>query len=125
MPNDKIAVLGLALLREVTPCVSDICEVCFTAHFGDSVGQEDTVLAAMLVERRICMPKSVACPKSAKLVQRFFALKNVLTLVVPPAPEKFVSLRIAGILKCDGTHLEPSLMIVPSMLVLPTSNSSG
>lgn len=69
MPNDKIAVLGLALFGEVAPCVSDIREVRFAAHFRDSVCQEDTVLAAMLVERRICMPKSVTYPNSAKLVQ--------------------------------------------------------
>lgn len=58
--DDKVTVLGLALFGEVTPCVSDIREVCFTALFGDSVGEKDTVLATVLIERRVRMPKSVA-----------------------------------------------------------------
>lgn len=83
MFHDEWTKLLLRLFREVSERVANIGVLSVSSLLGDDMRKEDRVLAAMLIERGICVPERV-------------------TLVVPPATrvlldDRTVALSIASI----------------------------
>lgn len=86
--DDKPAQLRLALFGEVTKGRPDVREHCVTSNLWNLVCEEYAVLATVLVEARIRMPKRIPYRKRFVTVN-FVNIANSpigLTLVIPPAP---------------------------------------